>query len=555
MVQKSSSGQQVSPESITQLAEVIIETLKELSIQRQPLTHAALCQALSPKKEIIHLLTQSPESLGAAPEGVDPQVRQRIQKLELRLEEYRDREQELAREVGEVQAETAQAMEFYKKAMLCLINLAHKTESDSMRAALDQLRVLISTDAGCERQAECLQRIKDLVFKEQPDGRAGETPEAKPPPFWASFLKRSDSSKKHEPLVEQSDFVPPVQNAFSKILFQFQLGPSEEYLPRLEDLQQRIRSCEGFEALIGLGDEMATTLQAYFNTLSEERSHVATFVTELRKNFLEMENQLLASLTDTRETYQVNQVFSDALKGQMDEIKDSVSISKTLEEVRGMVFSKLQAIKNALEAKRREDTLRSEKNNRKMGELQQSLQNMRKEISQAQERTKTLEQEVLLDSLTNIHNRRAYELRIDEELQRFRRYNHLFSLVLFDVDHFKQVNDQYGHRAGDKCLREIINRIKPSLRKVDFLARFGGEEFIIILTGTDTESALTVAEKLRRLIDKTRFLYQGQEIPVTISLGVTQAQPADKSSQDLFARVDAAMYAAKHAGRNQVCAL
>jgi diguanylate cyclase len=555
MVQNSTSGQQVSAQKIEQLAGVIIETLKELSSQRQPLTPAALCQALSPKKEIIQLLTPSPKPQGLTTEGTEPRAQQRIQELEVRLQESRNQEQVLARAAEELQAQTAQAMAFYKKAILSLIILAQETESDSLRATLDQLRVLIANDAKFEHQEECLQRIKDLVLKEHPGGRGGETAEAKSSPFWASLLKRSDSSKKHEQPVEQNHFVPSVQDVFLKILFQFQFTPNEEYLPRLVELQQRIRSCGAFDTLIGIGEEMVTTIQDYVSKLSAERSHVAAFVTEFSKNFLEMETQLLASLTDTRETYQVSQVFSDALKGQMDEIKDSFNISKTLEEVRGMVFSKLQDIKHALESKRREDILRLEKYNRKMGELQQSLQNMTKKINLVQERTKTLEQEVLLDSLTNTHNRRAYELRIDEELQRFQRYNHLFSLILFDVDHFKQVNDQYGHRAGDKCLREIINRIKPSLRKVDFLARFGGEEFILILTGTDKENALKVAEKLRRLIEKTRFLYQGQEIPVTISLGVTQAGPADKDSQNLFSRVDAAMYAAKNAGRNQVCAL
>jgi diguanylate cyclase len=334
-----------------------------------------------------------------------------------------------------------------------------------------------------------------------------------------------------------------------------QLTLGEGHLTHLAELPQRISSCEDLDALLSLGEELAGIILGYFSNVAEERSHIATFVTELRRNFLEMENQLLASLTDTRESYQVDQQFSDVLKGQMDGIKDSFSISKTLEEVRGMVFSKLQGIKTALDAKRKEDDLRIEKSNRKMGELQKSLQNMKKEINQVQQRTKSLEQEVLSDSLTNIHNRRAYELRIDEELQRFHRYNQQFSLVLFDVDLFKQVNDQYGHRAGDKCLKEIINRIKPCLRKVDFLARYGGEEFIIILAGTNKENAQKVAEKARQLIENTRFLYQGQEIPVTISLGVTQVEAEDKDTQILFSRVDAAMYTAKKGGRNRVCAL
>jgi diguanylate cyclase len=177
-----------------------------------------------------------------------------------------------------------------------------------------------------------------------------------------------------------------------------------------------------------------------------------------------------------------------------------------------------------------------------VGSLQKSFQQMKKEVGQIQKKTKILEHEILLDSLTGIYNRRAYELRIKEELSRFQRYNQPFSLVLFDIDHFKKVNDQYGHQAGDKCLRELTGRIKPSLRDCDFLARYGGEEFIIILPGTVAVDAYKVAEKVRNTVEKTRFLYQGAEVPVTISLGLTEVKPLDQDPGVLFKRVDGAMY-------------
>ena len=176
---------------------------------------------------------------------------------------------------------------------------------------------------------------------------------------------------------------------------------------------------------------------------------------------------------------------------------------------------------------------------------------MKKEIGQVQKKTKILEQEILLDSLTGIYNRRAYELRIREELSRYQRYNQPFSLVLFDIDHFKKVNDRYGHQAGDKCLREITGRIRPSLRECDFLARYGGEEFVMILPGTSEDDAFKAAEKVRNLIEKTRFVYQGAEVPVTISLGLTQVKPTDQDPDMLFKRVDNAMYQAKKGGRNR----
>lgn len=190
--------------------------------------------------------------------------------------------------------------------------------------------------------------------------------------------------------------------------------------------------------------------------------------------------------------------------------------------------------------------------NNEMGTLQKNLQSVRKEIEQVQQQRTNLEKETFLDPLTRIPNRRAYDLRIKEELQRYHRYRQSFSLLLFDVDHFKKVNDSFGHWAGDKCLREAIKRIKPVMRDSDFLARYGGEEFVIILPGTDRESARAVAERLRVMIEKTHFMFQGQEIPLTISIGVTETESSDTNQQVLFSRVDAAMYQAKRSGRNQV---
>ena len=217
--------------------------------------------------------------------------------------------------------------------------------------------------------------------------------------------------------------------------------------------------------------------------------------------------------------------------------------------------SQLTAIREALDEKHRKDVEQQELAKKELNTLQQTLNSLKTEIAEAKERSKTLERENLQDTLTDIPNRRAYDLRFKEEFHRFRRYQQEFSLLIFDVDHFKRVNDTYGHRAGDKCLREIIKRIKPVLRESDFLARYGGEEFAILLPGIAEEKARAVAERLCRIIERTRFLYQTQEIPLTISIGVSQARESDEHQDVLFNRADKALYEAKSAGRNRVAVL
>jgi diguanylate cyclase len=539
-------------QDLERLAEVVIETVKEISTTRQMLTPATLSKALTPKREIIHRLTRSTKQASTLLADPGEETAQEAQQLEQRLKLSLDHEQGLERQVADLEEQLGQSKSFYRKAMLSLIVLANHTQVKDVSEQLDRLRSMVTGEAQLHELEQCLDDLKTIIFKEQAEaGTNLEVSTSKGQSFWSGWRRRTDLSRKGGVDASGAD-LSMMQGAIATILSQFQTDPGHPYHQQFEELQQRIRICTSVNSLVPIGEESAALIRGYLSNTAEERQQIATFVTEFRKDFLAMESQVLASLSDTQNGYQADAEFTHTLSGRMDEIKESFSISKTIEEVRSLVYSKLQGIKSALEEKRKQDVARLEQSNRKMSELQQHLQSMKTEINQIQERTKSLEEEVLLDSLTNTHNRRAYEMRIDEELQRFKRYNQIFSLILLDVDHFKRVNDDYGHRAGDKCLREIINRIRPSLRKADFLARYGGEEFVVILPGTSSENAGIAAEKLRQIIERTTFLFQGHKISVTISSGVTQANLSDEDPQTVFTRVDAAMYEAKREGRNRV---
>ena len=150
------------------------------------------------------------------------------------------------------------------------------------------------------------------------------------------------------------------------------------------------------------------------------------------------------------------------------------------------------------------------------------------------------------DKLTGIYNRRKFDELLHLELDRTKRYNETFSLILCDVDCFKKVNDTYGHLIGDQVLVKITESIKQSIRLSDVLARWGGEEFVILLPHTTQEDAGIVAEKIRRGIETTLFESVGK---MTISCGVSQVQIGDDRST-FFQRVDSALYQAKKRGRN-----
>ncbi len=158
-----------------------------------------------------------------------------------------------------------------------------------------------------------------------------------------------------------------------------------------------------------------------------------------------------------------------------------------------------------------------------------------------------------IDFLTGLYNRRFFEKELELSVERAKRDRLIFSLILLDLDHFKKINDRYGHLAGDQVLKGVGSLIKKSIRKIDIPARYGGEEFAIILPGTGFEGALSVARRLKEKISEADFDAQPQPIKVTASMGVGTYRPLNGlSPQEFFKQIDALLYQAKQAGRNQI---
>ena len=153
------------------------------------------------------------------------------------------------------------------------------------------------------------------------------------------------------------------------------------------------------------------------------------------------------------------------------------------------------------------------------------------------------------DPLTDIFNRLAYEEQLQSEYQRWRRFGNPLTFLIWDIDHFKQINDRYGHAVGDAVLRGVAQQLAHRIRSTDFVARYGGEEFAMLLPGADLQAALNLADRLRLNIAEAGFDNDGVRIPVTISCGLASFEPGD-SPQAVFDRADRALYRAKQAGRN-----
>jgi diguanylate cyclase (GGDEF)-like protein/PAS domain S-box-containing protein len=171
---------------------------------------------------------------------------------------------------------------------------------------------------------------------------------------------------------------------------------------------------------------------------------------------------------------------------------------------------------------------------------------------------KKLEQDLQIlcrtDPLTTAANRRAFNEIISQEFSRFKRSQKEYALVMIDLDHFKSINDQHGHGAGDRVLIEVTERCKDNLRVHDIIARLGGEEFCILLPYTNLEQAHKVAERLRQKIEVMPIISDGNRIKVTVSVGISLVSEGDSDGHDAIERADKKLLEAKSLGRNRVCA-
>jgi len=157
-----------------------------------------------------------------------------------------------------------------------------------------------------------------------------------------------------------------------------------------------------------------------------------------------------------------------------------------------------------------------------------------------------------VDSLTNLYNRRYILNEMENQFKIARRNNRLFSLIIIDIDDFKLINDTFGHQAGDEFLRQTASTINHALREQDICGRFGGEEFLIILPETDIEGAFQLANRIRKRIEESELLHNGNSIKATISAGVSRFDSRIDSTKTLFEMADHALYDAKYSGKNKV---
>lgn len=189
-------------------------------------------------------------------------------------------------------------------------------------------------------------------------------------------------------------------------------------------------------------------------------------------------------------------------------------------------------------------------------QMTHALRNKHAEITAAnqamQQQNQLLQKLSITDGLTGLYNRTKLNTILSEQLARFKRHNRPFCLLMIDVDYFKTINDKLGHIVGDRILVTVASVLLKSIRTIDYAARYGGDEFMVILTETDSSAAIKTAERIRAEVSAACLAFKEQPVHITLSIGITQSRRADTMPNNLIARADAALYEAKESGRDRV---
>lgn len=244
--------------------------------------------------------------------------------------------------------------------------------------------------------------------------------------------------------------------------------------------------------------------------------------------------------------------LDQSVSDHINDLQHRSSNATQLEPLKQVISSHIAKITLEIQEHKQKEAIQREKYQHQLDELSQKIKAMELETGELQSKLLTANTNAQRDALTDLPNRLAYDERLKMETGRWQRYHTPLCLVVWDIDYFKRVNDQFGHQIGDKVLIHIASLFSGNIRRADFIARLGGEEFIMLLPHTNKHSALKVADKLRILIEQSSMEVHDKALPITVSCGITQFLKGD-THESAFERADQALYRAKEQGRNGCC--
>ncbi|MDP9013980.1 MAG: GGDEF domain-containing protein [Pseudomonadota bacterium] len=302
-------------------------------------------------------------------------------------------------------------------------------------------------------------------------------------------------------------------------------------------------------ALAAVLSKTADLIQGHGETLARERRQAAAVLSGVTKRLEEVAGYLTESGDDARSRFADTASVNDTVMLQVRELTAEVNSATELNALQAMVNTRLESVtRQVLDFRAREETRlqeqagRAESMRARIADLERETQDLNSKLDRERHGAR-------LDALTRLANRKSFDERLAQEMLRLSHGDPPATMLLWDLDNFKSINDTYGHRAGDRVLQSVATCFASGIRAEDFVARIGGEEFVVLLPGIALFEAVTIANELRHSVEMLRFHFRGTPVRVTVSCGLTELRTGDAGGAT-FDRADGALYRAKHSGKN-----
>ena len=284
--------------------------------------------------------------------------------------------------------------------------------------------------------------------------------------------------------------------------------------------------------------------------LRSDKKDLSDFISRITTQLSDIESYVKQTQLDRKDVVSQSARLRDSLDESVSKIQHEVGAAEQICQLKQDVQVHLETIKNNIEKHKQEEEKQEAVSKDKYLAMLNELEKSRKKTEKLKEQLEDSKTQLLRDTLTGLPNRLAYTERVTIEKNRSQRSKEPLCLAMWDIDHFKNINDTYGHDAGDKVLKLFAKIIVGRVRKTDMFARIGGEEFVLLMPNTPAEVAMVLNNELRESLEKYKFHYNGELCPVTSSVGIAEFEDG-LEIDEVYKRADKALYISKNSGRNQ----
>ncbi|QTD33514.1 GGDEF domain-containing protein [Pseudomonas fluorescens] len=322
----------------------------------------------------------------------------------------------------------------------------------------------------------------------------------------------------------------------------------ERHRPQAEAMRDRLKNGLNWYELLPILDDLATLMLAITDSGQHE---FEAYLQQLNERLEAFQSNLQAASEGHADNSSAARAMDTQIREQVDGLQNSVQEAADLDDLKQVLENHLEGLLGTMDQHQKQRDAREQEVAGRLKSLAERVAHMEQEALGYREHLEEQRQKALIDPLTGLPNRAAWTERLEHEIAQWQQHGNTLSLAMLDLDHFKRINDNYGHLAGDKVLKIIATVLRKRLRGSDFIARFGGEEFVLLLPATPPAVGAKLLETLRASIEACPFHFKGERVTITVSMGLAAFRPGEHSDL-VLKRADQALYRAKNAGRNRV---